>query len=326
MGFYSQLSMLLSDVHHYDDRLTYQQNIDKLTLQLLGLPDPDDAIEAIADALGGEMAGRNWIKAPSPGRSADDRSLVVRVDPARPQDFFVYGESCGQRRAIEHVRATLDLLPAPPAADPADRIRAARQIWDETEPAIGTMVESYLRARGITCPVPASIRFHPNLWHGPSRECLPAMVAQVSTVDGEFQAVHRTWLSGARKARVEPVKMTLGPCAGNTIQLNARPVAKPGALYIGEGIETCLSVMQMQGGLTWVGLSTSGLKTACLPKQEREVVIIADNDEAGESAVARAASRWLNEGRHVLIARPPNDFNDFNDQLMQALRKEGPVS
>jgi hypothetical protein len=42
-----------------------------------GIADPKGALATIAEALGGVVAGRTKILAPSPGCDADDRSMVV---------------------------------------------------------------------------------------------------------------------------------------------------------------------------------------------------------------------------------------------------------
>jgi len=60
--------------------------------------------------------------------------------------------------------------------DAAKRATQARAIWREARPIAGTVAETYLRGRGITCPLPATLRFHPEAWHGPTAKRYPAMV------------------------------------------------------------------------------------------------------------------------------------------------------
>jgi hypothetical protein len=130
---------------------------------------------------------------------------------------------------------------------------------------------------------------------------------------GKPVAVHRTFLArdGRGKARLDPPKMMLGPCRGGVVRLG-QPA---GVLMVGEGIETCLAAMQATGNSTWAALSTSGLRALELPKDVSEVVVLADGDEAGESAAQHCALRWRRQGRRVRIARPPQGV-DFNDILM----------
>jgi hypothetical protein len=84
---------------------------------------------------------------------------------------------------------------------------------------------------------------------------------------------------------------------------------------VGEGIETCLAAMQATGTPAWAALSTSGLRALELPKDVSEVIVLADGDEAGESAARDCASRLKRWGRRVRIACPPQGL-DFNDMLM----------
>jgi putative DNA primase/helicase len=126
-------------------------------------------------------------------------------------------------------------------------------------------------------------------------------------------AVHRTFLArdGAGKAPVDPQKMMLGPCRGGAVRL----AAAGDVLMVGEGIETCLAAMQATGNATWAALSTSGLRALDLPEDVRDVIVLADGDDAGEAAARDCAWRWKREGRRVRIARPPQGM-DFNDMLV----------
>ncbi|AMA61484.1 hypothetical protein BCCGELA001_26390 [Bradyrhizobium sp. CCGE-LA001] len=187
----------------------------------------------------------------------------------------------------------------------------AAGIWNASTCAKGSLVEIYLRRRGITRSIPSAIRFHHGLRH-PEGARWPAMVALVSSAIGDApSAIHRTFLSrdGTSKAPVDTAKMMLGPCRGGIVRLGGQG----DVLLVGEGIETCLSAMQATGHRTWAALSTSGMRMLALPADERDIVILADADRAGEAAANAAASRWVKEGRRVRIARPPpgKDFNDL---------------
>ncbi len=190
---------------------------------------------------------------------------------------------------------------------------AALSIWQNARPAGNTPVETYLRSRGITLDIPASIRYAPDLKHGPTGLLMPAMVCAVQGPDRAITGIHRTYLvsDGSRKAPISQGKMMLGKCATGAVRL----AAAGESLILAEGIETALSVMQAIDKPTWACLSTSGLKTVALPQEVREVVIAADGDEPGEKAAQEAAQRFLAEGRRVKIARPPKGM-DFNDVLM----------
>jgi hypothetical protein len=140
------------------------------------------------------------------------------------------------------------------------------------------------------------------------------MVALVTRgSDGTPLAIHRTFLAidGAGKAPVDPAKMMLGPCRGGAVCL-----ADPSdVLMVGEGIETCLAAMQASGHPAWAALSTSGLRSLDLPTEVRNVIVLADGDDAGEAAAKDCALRWKREGRCVRVALPPQGM-DFNDMLV----------
>jgi putative DNA primase/helicase len=149
------------------------------------------------------------------------------------------------------------------------------------------------------------------------------MVALVTKgADGTPLAIHRTFLArnGIGKAAVDPQKMMLGPCRGGVVRL-----VDPGdVLMVGEGIETCLAAMQATGFAAWAALSTSGLRTLDLPRNLRDVIVLADGDDPGEAAVQDCAWRWKQEGRRVRVARPPRGM-DFNDVLVRVPRIEDGV-
>ncbi|MGD9885633.1 MAG: toprim domain-containing protein, partial [Reyranella sp.] len=84
-------------------------------------------------------------------------------------------------------------------------------------------------------------------------------------------------------------------------------------------IETSLAAMQASGHPAWAALSASGLRSLDLPKDVRDVIVLADGDEAGEAAARDCAFRWKRQGRRARIARPPKGM-DFNDLLAGGAR------
>jgi putative DNA primase/helicase len=218
-----------------------------------------------------------------------------------------------RRRDLWHGDVETNLRPFTPA--PNRNGEYAMRLWDECTAAKGTLVEKYLAARGIIIPIPSVLRFHPGLKH-PDGGIWPAMVALVTRgTDGTPIAIHRTFLKkdGSAKAPVPRQKMMLGGCAGGAVFL-----AEAGAkIAVGEGIETCLSVLQEAGIPVWAALSTSGLKALDLPTIVREVTILADLDQAGEEAALEAGRRWKAAGLVANISRPKGGASDFNDMLRQ---------
>ena len=95
-----------------------------------------------------------------------------------------------------------------PDPDAVKRTEAALAIWQASQPAVGTPVETYLRSRGLHLPPPPALRFHAGLKH-PSGGIWPAMVALVTRgVDSAPIAIHRTFLArdGGGKAPVDPAE------------------------------------------------------------------------------------------------------------------------
>ncbi|MGE3064903.1 MAG: toprim domain-containing protein [Hyphomicrobiaceae bacterium] len=219
-----------------------------------------------------------------------------------------------ERRPIRFSRKPDRMPPPETDTDSIRRMEAALALWRASHPAEGTPVETYLRSRGLTIPIPPSIRFHNGLKH-PSGGIWPAMVALVTHgADGSPIGIHRTFLAadGSAKAPVQPPKMMLGPCRDGAVRL-ANP---QDVLMVGEGIETCLAAMQASGRPAWSALSTSGLRTLNLPRDVSNIIVLADGDDPGEAAARDCGWRWKREGRRVRIARPPQG-TDFNDLLMR---------
>ena len=223
-------------------------------------------------------------------------------------------------------RRTCGRRPAAIAPKVEDRSRtdAAMSLWRAADPARGTLVDTYLAARGIRLPAPVCLRFYGALAH-PSGGTWPAMLALVTDgKDGTPMAVHRTFLArdGSGKAPVRPVRMMLRPCSGGAVRL-----AEAGDVtMIGEGIETCLAAMQAGRLPAWAALSTSGLRSLDMPEEMREVIVLADGDLAGEASADAAALRWKRQGRRVRIARAPQGM-DFNDLLLaQDMADDGDVA
>jgi len=223
------------------------------------------------------------------------RGLVEGTVDRSPPDPFVVAQRETDRRAEVEKRS-----------------RQARAVWADAKPITGTLATTYLRGRGITCPLPETLRFHPACWH-PTAKRLPALVALVD--GGEGFAVHRTYLApdGTRKAGVDPPKAMLGAVAGGAVRLTY----EPGPLVVAEGIETALSLASglLRGpAIVWAALSTSGMAGLRLPPKPGRLTIASDGDRPGREATHKLAERAHALGWSVsLLAAPEN--NDWNDVL-----------
>jgi hypothetical protein len=166
----------------------------------------------------------------------------------------------------EKLLSTAQVIPLKPRQqiEKRDTTPYARHIWQQSQPAIGTLVETYLRSRAITIPPPLSLKFHPSLEYRKNSTFWPCMVAVVSNAQG-FLGIHRTYLArdGNGKAPVQEPKLALGKVQGGAVRLG--PVAEK--IYLAEGIETALSVMQVMGGSVWATIGTSGMLSLELPQK-----------------------------------------------------------
>jgi hypothetical protein len=244
-----------------------------------GLP-YDMALENIALLLDGEARGKHTVICPY----GDKQLTVIFSDPNRPSKFYILYAPDDYAKA--YVQGKLAALPDGPRKDYSKQIA---QIWGESLPAEGTLVERYLReCRKITIPIPPTLRFHPELYHSEDKRRWPGMVAAVCDTEGQIKTLHRTFLrrDGRDKAPVDPDRKDLGREDGWGIYLS--PISD--FMLAGEGIETVLSAMQLFGkpgiacGVAW------NLRTLLLPDAVRGVGVLVDQEESGEVSARRAPS------------------------------------
>jgi DNA primase len=243
----------------------------------------------------------------------------------------------------EAARPLRDHLPDPTDDGPKRR-QGARRIWKACEPAHGSPAAIYLRRRGITIPLPPSIRFawlkHP----GTGDRKHPCMVAAMQ-VEGSVTAVHRTYLTAnGDKADVDPVKMTLGVTGGAAIRLS--PVGPD--LAVCEGLETGLSTLQLAPEwCVWCAGAANNIRTLAIPPGVRRIVICADGDhkfdrktqsyrQVGLRQARAAAEAWTGLGipTEIIVPGENEDMNDILRQdpagcdrfraIMRGLRSEDP--
>ena len=216
--------------------------------------------------------------------------------------------------------ATLAHRQAEAKAEAQRKAAQAKRLWQEAQPIAGTIAETYLRGRGITCDLPPTLRFHGACWHGAMARHYPALVAAVQGAG--LPAVHRTYLrpDGTGKADVEPAKAMLGATAGGAVRL----AEAPSRLVVGEGIESALSLLcgLLDGPATvWAALSTSGLRGLHLPPNPSRLTIACDGDGPGRDAAQALAERAHGFGWQVSILDPGTgcDFNDILQERAAAL-------
>lgn len=155
-------------------------------------------------ALGGEWRGQSG-NAPcpvcQPERRPDQRGLSIRSEGGQLL-AHCHKTGCDFRDIVKAAGLPPDALRIDPEearkadaqreADATEQLGKARKLWANSAPICGTKGETYLRGRGITCPLPQSLRWAVDTYHGPSGRWLSAMVADVST-----GGVHRTFFDKA---------------------------------------------------------------------------------------------------------------------------------
>ncbi len=290
----------------------------------------------------GQKSGRYWLVGDVQG--APGRSMFVRLTgPDRGKGVAgkwtdaatgehgdlldVIRESCGFsdfRDVAEEARRFLNLprpepeqQSRPPSPVPSGSAAAARRLFAMSQPIAGTLVETYLRNRGITAlHETASLRFHPACYYRPegggATRQLPAMVAAVTDLAGRQTGAHRTWLAadGFGKADVETPRRAMGDLLGHGVRFG---IAQD-VLAAGEGIETVLSARSISADLpVLAALSAAHLAAILFPMGLRRLYVLRDRDPAGEGARETLLGRATEAGIEALTLTPK--LGDFNDDL-----------
>ena len=295
------------------------------------MADPD--ARTVTAALGGRWhTGYGTARCPA----HDDRTPSLSLRDGRDGRLLAYCHAGCEWTAVADALRAQGLLPGrgrgrPPAAvnpaaraarereereEAARRARQARWCWEGARAVEDTPAERYLLARGITGPLPRTLRYHPACWHAPTARRRPALVA---LVEGSSSfAVHRTYLTREGR-KLEPAgdaKLMLGTTLGGAVRL--REGRGGGALVVAEGIETALAVRQGAAGRLssdawlWAALSAANLAGLVLPPLGGRLVVAADGDAAGWDAAEALAARAREAGWDVTIAAAP-EGRDWND-------------
>ncbi len=296
-------------------------------------------LRTIARALGGEVSGRQ-VLAPGPGHSPGDRSLSIRLSHQSPTGFIVFSHSCDDfQTSKDYVAAKLGLNPdawrkreksrqlatchasanLAGASDHAVRIGRATAIWDKACDAHGTVVQTYLRSRGLDLPDGADVlRYHPRCPWGDKvldrTIFVPAMVAAMRQVEGDaITGIHRTRLT------FEGVKVDrkmLGQTSGSAIKIDPDDAVTIG-LAIGEGIETVLAARGLGFQPAWAVASAGAIAVFPVLPGVECLTLLAENDPTNAKAVEACARRWHAAGREVIVIEP-RIGSDLNDAIRGA--------
>ncbi len=278
---------------------------------------------ALTAALQGKWSGSSGLakcighddRKPSLSISdGDNGRLLVRCHAGCEQDRVIAAlkaRGLWPEAPTSTTRRTTKVKPAP---EPTPHHGHALKIWRSTRPAENTPVEQYLRSRGITISIPPTVRYHAALLHPDTGIHLPALVAAVADVERKITGVQRIFLTmDGRKAPLRRPKMALGTLRGGAVRLAPTAVR----VWLTEGVEDGLALMQMMNEPAWAVLGTSGYKTVELPDHVQQVVLAPDGDDAGQGVIQEAAHRLAGQGREVRAAKLPSgkDWCDVLDEF-----------
>jgi Toprim domain len=246
----------------------------------------------------------------------------------------VIRESCGLvdfKDVADQARSFLSLpTPEPQPDRPRSRIpnaatgspETARRLFAVSQPISRTLVETYLRNRGITAlHGTGSLRFHPRCYYRPDdhspTETWPAMIASVTDLSGHLTGAHRTWLDPSGfaeatlgKAPIDTPRRAIGDLLGHAVRFGVAGEV----MAAGEGIETMLSLRCVLPTMPMVAaLSAAHLSAILFPDTLRRLYIARDDDPAGDGAMATLIDRAQEAGIEAIVISPR--LGDFNEDL-----------
>jgi putative DNA primase/helicase len=260
----------------------------------------------LATALGAKRRGREYV-ARCPAHSDHRPSLNFR--DGDHTIVFTCRAGCSQDAVIAALRAH-GLWANTTDARPRGRVverqvvehkpdPLALEMWLAAKPDDGT-VGRYLRNRGITLPVPPSLRV----------TSLGFMIAAVQAPGGEIIAVQKTQLTPeGTKADVAVPRITTGALGHGAVRL-----AKAGrVLGIAEGIESALSAQQLFNVPCWATLGCARLEKVAIPHCVRHLIVFGDFDERGRAAAKTTVEKHQQTRRTE--SRFPDGHVDWNGAL-----------
>jgi hypothetical protein len=291
----------------------------------------------------GRREGRYWLVGDA--RNTPGRSMFVRLkggdsgkgaagkwtDAATGEHgdlLDVIRESCGLidfKHVADEARTFLSM----PLAEPEPRFQerrrpapsgppeAAQRLIGMSQPITGTIVQAYLRERGIAdLRGIGNLRFHSRCYYRPDEhaptETWPAMIAAVTDLDGKITGAHRTWLDprSRDKAPIDTPRRAMGDLLGNAVRFGIGGEV----MAAGEGIETVLSLRQVLPDMPMLAaLSAAHLSAILFPDTLRRLYIVRDNDPAGDGARDYLIERANVVGIEAIVISPA--LGDFNEDL-----------
>ena len=200
------------------------------------------------------------------------------------------------------------------------RIDFARWLWGRTTSAVETLVETYARSRGITAPLPDTVRFAAaprfvDYETGEYGREFPAVCCALQDRAGDITGVQLIFLApdGSGKWQGKgAAKMTRGQLIGSALRLG--PVREH--IVQVEGPEDGWTLMQrLPDHSIWATCGTANYSAVDWPPEIKSICLAGDNGSAGRAAVAEARAAALARGIRPTDVFPDRRYKDWNDEL-----------
>lgn len=206
----------------------------------------------------------------------------------------------------------------------ARTLALALRLWQAAKPIVGTPAIKYLAdIRGIAIDAlptdDTALRFHPRCPFGPGvrRPCLIALYRDVVT--DAAAGIHRIALTPEVFAGGKVQRRSLGSWP-TPRAIKLWPAGD--RLFLGEGIETVLAAatrLQHRDAPmrpAWAAGSSGNISK--FPVIDiKQLTLLVDHDETGETCANTCRQRWRDAGREVVRLRPRRIGADFNDVVLE---------
>ncbi len=280
----------------------------------------------IVQAHGNLTETNTYFYGSCPGCGGIDRFTVRKADAiincrgcqpggTNPKAFqkIIQNLPLGQR-PLAKAKTTLKSISNPARSGPLPTNKA-EYLFNRGQPIAGSPAQDYLASRGISLSTP-NLRYLFNAIHGDFKQRLPALLVRFDhTISGELTAVQKIFFLIKEKQKRKRFTGSPKHCgvlvSGN--QTNE-------TIVVTEGLEDALSIAQVvqdkMNIAIWATGGDMGLKHFIPPQTARNILIAADNDQAGIAAAKSLGARVRDLRLFTKIVAPTKPGTDWNDLLI----------